>query len=136
VSALPEAVQYAVIVQAVRSARTPERGTMGPHRWHEMTPADFGPEHDFDTEYHGPHWVLDPRSEAALQWCYAHLPQDCPRFGGCAFIIESAYMEPIIVAARRDGLLTRKDYRDRMNNEQILQAQWSQEALEWEVGHE
>lgn len=82
----------------------------GPHRWHEMTSKDFGPRHDFELENHGNLVVFDPISEAALQWCYAHLPEDCPRYSTRAFLIEAEHIKGVIQGARRDKLMTESDF--------------------------
>ena len=89
----------------------------GPHRWHEMTGADFGPEHDFETENHKTLVIFEPISEAALQWCYAHLPEDCPRFGTRGFLIEAEHIKGVVGGARRDGLMTPEDYERAMQED-------------------
>ena len=101
--------------------QTPERGLQGPHRWHKMQGSDFGPTWDFETEDHGPLVVFDPLSEAALQWCYAHLPQDMPRFGAKGFLIEAEHIKGVVGGARRDGLMTEADFIQAMEeNHQIM----------------
>ena len=82
----------------------------GPHRWNEITLSDFGPEHDFELEDHLTTVIFDPISDAALQWCYAHLPEDCPRFGTRGFIIESEHIKGVVGGACRDGLMSVLDY--------------------------
>ena len=47
--------------------------------WGDVTPEDFGPEHDFELLDQFSLWIFTPVSKAALQWCYAHLPEDAPR---------------------------------------------------------
>jgi len=90
----------------------------GPNKWDEMQPEDFGPQHDFDIEDHGSIVVFDCDSRAALHWCYKHLPDDCPRWGGTGFAIEHRFIGPIIEGARRDGLMSRQDYEEAMNAEE------------------
>ena len=96
----------------------------GPHRWHEMKGGDFGPEHDFELEDHGTLVIFDPISEAALQWCYAHLPEDCPRFSTSAFLIEQEHIKGVVGGARRDRLMSRQDYIDAMEENHNLMTQW------------
>lgn len=90
----------------------------GPNGWDDVTPSDFGPEHDFDIEDHGSIVIFDCYSKAALQWCYHHLPEDCPRWGAQGFAIEANFAGAVIEGARRDGLMTRDDFRSAMENEQ------------------
>ena len=80
----------------------------GPHRWHEMTEADFGSECDFELEDQITKWVFTPVSEAALQWCYAHLPEDMPRYGAQGFLIEAEHIKSVVGGALRDGLKRKK----------------------------
>ena len=89
---------------------TPERSSQGPHRWHEMTGTDFGPTWDFELENHIDLVIFEPISEAALQWCYAHLPKDCPRFGARGFLIETEHIKGVVGGARRDNLMTEDDF--------------------------
>lgn len=100
----------------------------GPNTWDQIGPEDFGPQHDFDLENHITTVVLDCYSNAALQWCYKHLPEDCPRWGATGFVIESHYIEGIILAMEVDGLMSRTAYDWAMAEEQELQhAQWSEQ---------
>lgn len=89
---------------------TPERSLQGPHRWHEMISTDFGPTWDFETENHIDLIIFEPISEAALQWCYAHLPVDCPRFGARGFLIEAEHIKGVVGGARRDDLMSQDDF--------------------------
>ncbi len=95
----------------------------GPHRWHEITASDFGPEHDFHTQDHQSLVVFWPDSMAALQWCYAHLPQDMPKFGDRGFLIEREHIKGVIGSARRDGLMSPEDYAEAMNESDQLMTQ-------------
>ncbi len=103
--------------------RTPERASQGPHRWHEMTGADFASRWDFELEDHKTLVIFEPISEAALQWCYAHLPADCPRFGAKGFLIEAEHIKGVVGGARRDNLMTEADYIQAME-EMSQQTQW------------
>jgi len=90
----------------------------GPNTWDKVTPEDFGPEHDYILIDHGSIVHLIPVSYAALQWCYAHLPEDAPRWGANGYVIEPRYVDPIVDGMRRDGLLSDVDYVNNMNAEQ------------------
>lgn len=104
--------------------RTPERASQGPHRWHEMTGADFASRWDFELEDHKTLVIFEPLSEAALQWCYAHLPVDCPRFGARGFLIEAIHIKGVVGGARRDNLMSEADYIQAMEEMQQLNTQW------------
>ena len=73
----------------------------GPNGWANMTSCDFGPRWDFELEDHITKWVFTPVSNAALQWCYAHLPEDCPRYGARGFLIEAEHIKGVTGGARR-----------------------------------
>ena len=99
------------------------RGERGPSTWEEIGPADFGTQFDFDIEDHGSIVVIDAYSNAALQWLYYHLPEDCPRWGAKGFAIEANYVADILLAMEIDGLMSRAAYERAMEEEQLLQAQ-------------
>jgi len=110
-------------------ARTPLalQTEAGPNTW-DLAKDDstqFGPEEDFTVDNHGSVFIFNPVSKAALQWCYAKLPEDCPRWGAKGFVIEHNYIEMIVAAAQRDNLMSRQDYEDAMeeNHNQALQAE-------------
>jgi len=92
----------------------------GPNSWEDVEPSDFGPQQDFDLENHGSLWVFQPVSKAALQWCYAHLPEDCPRWG-TGFVIEPRYVDGVVDGARGDGLMSEDDYIEAMEEQNQLQ---------------
>lgn len=102
----------------------PRKPVAGPSNWDSVGPGDFGPEHDFDYTDHGSIYVLDAVSEAALQWCYAKLPEDCPRWGARGFVIEPRYLPTIVYAMRRDNLMSRQDFEDAMDEAHNLALQW------------
>ena len=95
----------------------------GPNNWDNIQPEDFGPEHDFELFDHGSIWIFFPISEAALQWCYKHLPEDCPRWGAKGFAIEHRYIEDIVAGARRDNLMSERDYEDAQEEANAIQHQ-------------
>lgn len=99
----------------------------GPNKWSEITETDFGPEHDFEVDNHGTIFIFTPVSEAGKQWCYNHLPEDCPRWGILGFVVEHRYIADIVAGARRDGLMALEDY-ERSINEEQLQDQAKQAA--------
>ena len=99
------------------------RGERGPSTWEEIGPADFGTLFDFDIEDHGSIVVIDAYSNAALQWLYYHLPEDCPRWGAKGFAIEANYVADILLAMEIDGLMSRAAYERAMEEEQLLHAQ-------------
>jgi len=99
------------------------RGERGPSTWEEIGPADFGTQFDFDIEDHGSIVVIDAYSNAALQWLYYHLPEDCPRWGAKGFAIEANYVADILLAMEIDGLMSRAAYERAMEEEQLLHAQ-------------
>ena len=90
----------------------------GPHKWANVTSADFGPKWDFELEDHITKWVFTPVSNAALQWCYAHLPEDCPRYGARGFLIEAEHIKGVTGGARRDELMSPEDYERAMEEHQ------------------
>ena len=59
---------------------------------------------DFVLIDHGSIVILDPVTDAALEWCYEHLPEDAPRWGRVGYAIELRYIHEIADAAVRDGL--------------------------------
>jgi hypothetical protein len=85
-----------------------------------VTEQDFGPEHDVEVEDHGTIFIFTPISEAALQWCYRHLPKDAPRWGLNGYVVEHRFIDDIVEGARRDKLLTKEDYDNMMAEEQAL----------------
>lgn len=68
----------------------------GPNRWDEITKDDFAKDFDYVINRQGSITVIDCLSEAALQWCYRHLPEDCPRWGARGFAIEWRFAADII----------------------------------------
>jgi hypothetical protein len=99
----------------------------GPNNWEEVTAKDFGPRHDFEVDDQGTIFILNPISEAALQWCYYHLPADAPRWGSVAYMIEHRYIEDIVRGCRRDGLLSEDDYVEAMEQVELENAQGAEQ---------
>ena len=86
----------------------------GPNNWAECGPCDFGPQEDYFVENHGHFSVFYPVSNAALQWSYAKLPEDCPRYG-LGFKVETKALPAILKSAERDRLMSEQEYADAMN---------------------
>ena len=107
---------YETAPQGLRTGR-------GPNNWDTITAEDFGPTWDFELENHISLWIVTPVSEAALQWCYAHLPEDCPRWGARGHVIEHRYIEPIVAHMRRDKLMLPEDYTQAMEENHALMLQ-------------
>ena len=105
-----------------------EISKVGPNDWANVTDADFGFSFDYIVEGHGSITVIDPTSRAALEWLYAHLPEDCPRWGKLGFAIETNYVSDILEGLARDGLHSEAEYVEAMNNEQELQNAQAHEA--------
>ena len=99
----------------------------GPNKWDEITPEDFGPQEDYRVQYESSLVILHPESEAALQWCYAKLPEDCPRWGAKGFAIETRYWPTIAEALQRDGLMSREEFEDAMEEAHNLARQWDEQ---------
>lgn len=95
----------------------------GPHRWPQITPANFSAAWDYELENHITRWILTPVSEAALQWCYYHLPQDLPRYGAHGFVIDRDDIEGIVAAMDRDRLMSPKEYDRAMRENYMLSLQ-------------
>lgn len=98
----------------------------GPNTWENCTKADFGPEHDFELYDHGSIWIFWPVSNAALQWCYAHLPEDAPRWGAKGYAVEHRYIGNIVLGAKRDGLMSEIDYNLAQEEAANLAVQWEE----------
>ena len=82
----------------------------GPNNWDNITPEDFGPEHDFELNDQGAVWLFTPISNAAVQWLRKKLPEDAPRWGAESYVIEHKFISDIVERAREDGLMTKDDY--------------------------
>ena len=94
---------------------------IGPNEWEKITKSDFSFSFDYIVENHGSITIIDPTSEAALQWLYRFLPEDCPRWGKLGFAIETNYVGQILEAMSADGLKSESDYVEWMHQEQELQ---------------
>ena len=82
----------------------------GPNRWSEITEGDYGRLFDYRILRRGGMTVIDPCSEACLQYLYRFLPEDCPRWGSEGFVIESKYIGEILEHMAVNKLLSEDDY--------------------------
>lgn len=62
--------------------------------------------HDFEVEDHGSIFILTPTSDAGLNWCWEHLPEDAQRWGKFGYVIEHRYIQDIVAGMERDGLVS------------------------------
>ena len=86
------------------------KGPPGPNRWDEITEADYGRLFDYRILRRGGTTVIDPCSEAALQWLYRFLPENCPRWGSLGHVVDSRYINEVLEAMAQDKLLSEDDY--------------------------
>lgn len=100
----------------------------GPSNWQNVKNDTTARGRDFDYEIYdqGDVQVIYPVCDAALQWCYYHLPEDCPRWGVQGFIVETKWAELVTNAMRNDNLISENEYVECMNEEQERQAQAQQ----------
>ena len=73
---------------------------------------DRGTDYSFDYEVYdqGDEIVLYPVSNPAKEWFAAKLPADCPRWGAAGYKIETPYVAGIMLACKRDGILSEDEY--------------------------
>ena len=88
------------------------------------TPTELGEYGDFDVANHDSIFVIEPISDAALRWCYKHLPEDCDRWGRLGFVIEHRYIADVVAGMERDGLISVEDYKNSMEELNALAHQW------------
>ncbi len=115
--------EFATTLHTLSALDLPPAPKAGPNKWDEVTSKDFGPQEDYRVQYEGSLVILHPVSEAALQWCYAKLPEDCPRWGAHGFVIEARYWPTIEAGLKRDNLMSRQEFEDAMNEEENLRRQ-------------
>lgn len=92
----------------------------GPNLWNEVKDdsSAYGKNYDFEILRHGSNTVINPVCNAALQWLYFHLPQDCPRWGANGFKLDASEAGPVIERMLEDGLISEDEYVFNMNAEQ------------------
>lgn len=98
----------------------------GPNQWEDVKDdrGAYGDTHDYEIVRAGSITVINPVCDAALHWCYYHLPEDCPRWGAVGFAIETNYVGAILEAMAEDGLLSEEEYVYNMNAEDRDRRQW------------
>jgi hypothetical protein len=96
----------------------------GPNTWDQVTREDYGPEHDYWFDDQGTIVILHPVSNACLQWCYAKLPEDAPRWGAKGYVIEHRYWPTIKEALGRDDLMSREEFEEAMEESHQASMQW------------
>jgi hypothetical protein len=100
------------------------RNASGPHKWDQITDGDYGRFFDFAVQrLNDVEKIICAHSEAALQWCYCHLPADIPRYRSHGFVVENAYVEQVITRMERDGLIDEQQYFEDMSQA----GQWREE---------
>ncbi len=70
--------------------------------WCPESPVKFlGDEkvYDFYVQDEGYIKVLHPTNAKGLNWCYAHLPEDCPRWGLNGYVVEPHYIDDVVAGA-------------------------------------
>lgn len=60
--------------------------------------------YDFEVEDEGTIFILTPTSDAGLNWCWEHLPEDAQRWGKFGYVIEHRYIQDIVAGMERDDL--------------------------------
>jgi len=95
----------------------------GPNDWDNIAASDFGPDADYEIYDHDDTVVFWPVSNAALQWCYKHLPEDLDRWGSKGFVIEAANIDAVIAAAMRDNLMSEAEFDQAMHEQHQLSLQ-------------
>ena len=83
------------------------------------------PKIDFSVQCEGSITIIHPKSQACMDWCAGHLPEDCPRWGAAGYAIETNYLPPIVAHLKRDGLLSEDEYVEACRNEADAQNQWA-----------
>lgn len=58
---------------------------------------------DFLVNDQGSIIILTPTSEAAIEWCDTHLPDDAQRWGPNGYVVEHRYIQDIIDGLEADG---------------------------------
>lgn len=90
---------------------------VGPNTWADITKDDFGKEFDYKILRLGAKTVIDPFSRAALQWLYAHLPEDAPRYEVLGYVVESERVDEVLKAMAAANLVSEEEYTFNMHAE-------------------
>jgi len=102
------------------------KSAAAPNTWYKHADNPSGPEHDYEVLDHGSIQILNPVSEGAIEWCAAHLPANCPRWGVNGYVIEPRYIGPILEGMHNANLLSEEEYNNLCEIEQQQQDQSSQ----------
>ena len=96
----------------------PLRQPPGPNNWHQVQNDDSarGRYYDYELLDQGDETVIVPACEAALQWLYRFLPEDCPRWGACGFKVETKWLKLIQRQMHADNLIAEEEYAAEMND--------------------
>ena len=94
------------------NVRGREKVKAGPNRWDEVKddPKHYGDTFDYEIYDHAADQIIYPVCNAALQWCYKHLPEDCPRWMGAGYKVNHTELKYITEAMARDGLISEDEY--------------------------
>lgn len=93
--------------------------TRGPNMWLEVKddPNAYGRDWDYEIIRMGQHTVINPVCNAALQYCYYKLPQDCPRYGAVGFKLSMLEAQLVMRDMAANGLKSEDEYIYAMNAE-------------------
>ena len=96
----------------------------GPNNWDKIKddPRAYGKNFDYEIYDHAADQIIYPVCEAALQWCFAHLPEDNPRWGATGFKVDITELPWIVAAMTRDKLISESEYVKNMENEQLMRS--------------
>ena len=93
------------------------KGPPGPNRWDEITEDDYGRLFDYRIIRRGGTTVIDPCSEACLQYLYRFLPENCPRWGSLGHVVETKYLDEVLHHMAENKLVSEDEYIYSMNAE-------------------
>lgn len=114
------------ILEQLERPKNPLAQPPGPNSWDSVKddPNMFATEHDFELYDQGDVVVFYPISEAALQYGYRFLPEDCPRWGAKGFVVDAKEIDLFCRQARDTkpyGLISEEDFDNAMHEmDQLL----------------
>ena len=59
---------------------------------------------DFTITNHGSIVIIEPLTEAAIDWVAEHIPEDAQRWGRAGVVVEPRYVGDIVAGIEADGL--------------------------------
>ena len=83
------------------------------------------PIHDYRLERRGDMTIIHADSEAALKWCYEHLPEELDRHDARGFGVETKFIEIITTSMDRDKLMSDIDVAEA--EEELVKQAWANE---------